>query len=86
MKSKALNELAEKLYPGTVRMQHTDESVIDGQRRQLEVYRKALAPFADMIPATMRTLPKTTKFTPKLTLEPFIAAHKALYGSDVESP
>lgn len=81
-KNKTLNELvANPLYPGTVRVQYTDE-----QRGQLEVYRKALAPFADLIPATMRTLPKTTKFAPKLTLEPFLAAHRALYGSDVESP
>lgn len=80
-KNKTLNELvANPLYPGTVRVQYTDE-----QRGQLEVYRKALAPFADLIPATMRTLPKTTKFAPKLTLEPFLAAHRALYGPDVES-
>ena len=86
-KNKTLNELAANpLYPGTVRVQYTDESVMDGQRRQLEVYRAALAPFADLIPATMRNLPKTTKFAPKLTLEPFLAAHRALYGTDVESP
>lgn len=86
-KSKTLRELANSSFgPGTTQMQYTDASILDSQRRQLEIYREALAPFADLIPASMHGLPKTTKFAPKLTLEPFLAAHRALYGSDVESP
>lgn len=86
-RSKTLRELADSPFgPGTAQLQYTDVSILDNQRRQLELYRKALAPFADLIPAAMHGLPKTTKFAPKLTLEPFLAAHRALYGSDVESP
>ncbi len=31
-------------------------------------------------------LPESAKFAPKLTLAPFVAAHKALYGEELESP
>jgi len=75
-----------KAYEDKVRVQYTDESIIASQRKQLEIYRAALAPFADLIPASMHGLPEGTKFTPKLTLAPFVAAHKALYGTGIESP
>jgi len=83
-RSKTLSKLASSVRAD--RVSYADAAAIDSQRRQLELYREALAPFADLIPATMHGLPKTTKFAPKLTLEPFLAAHRALYGSDVESP
>lgn len=83
-RSKTLSKLANSVRAD--RVSYTDVSIIDNQRRQLELYREALAPFADLIPAAMHGLPKTTKFAPKLTLEPFLAAHRALYGSDIESP
>lgn len=40
----------------------------------------ALKPFADMVSEATVKLPPNTKFAPKMTLEPFIAAHKAIYG------
>ena len=70
----------------TVRIQYIDGGVVESQRKQLETYRAALAPFADLIPASMHGLPESTKFAPKLTLAPFVAAHKALHGEELESP
>lgn len=39
-----------------------------------------LKQFADMISPAVTKLPPTTKYQPKMTLAPFIAAYKAVYG------
>ena len=53
---------------------------IRSYRDKLRAYEASLKPFADMISEATVKLPPNTKFAPKMTLEPFIAAHKAIYG------
>lgn len=56
-------------------------------QQELSKCKAALEPFANLItPDLIEALPSTTRFSPKLTLAPFIAAHEALYGPTKESP
>lgn len=52
---------------------------------EIELYKAALKQFADMVSEQVITsMPPDTKFQPKMTLAPFIEAHRAVYGSRTE--
>lgn len=52
---------------------------------EVELYKAALKRFADMVSEqVINSMPPDTKFQPKMTLAPFIEAHKAVYGVHAE--
>lgn len=52
---------------------------------EAELCKAVLKQFADMVSEqVINSMPPDTKFQPKMTLAPFIEAHKAVYGSRVE--
>ena len=54
-----------------------------GSREATEILKQ----FADMISPAVLNMPGTTKYQPKMTLAPFVAAYRAVYGdSDKGAP
>lgn len=52
---------------------------------EVELYKAALKHFADVVSEqVINSMPPDTKFQPKMTLAPFIEAHKAIYGPHAE--
>jgi hypothetical protein len=49
---------------------------------EIEKYREILKRFADMISPAAAKLPPATKYQPKMTLAPFIAAYQAVYEGE----
>ena len=52
---------------------------------EVEKYRNIVKQYADMISPEVTKMPPATKYQPKMTLEPFIAAYKAVYSDQDES-